>query len=104
MKGVGMEQKSSNGRLPESEESVAWRLCLCAGPWGVVNLPARHALVPSPGAPAPPPLPPALPGSPICTEGSVLPGLTGLAENRHRLCKALVNPGILSFRSGYWFL
>lgn len=49
-----MEQKSSNGRLPESEESVAWRLCLCAGPWGVVNLPARPALVPSPGAPAPP--------------------------------------------------
>ena len=57
MKGLGMEQKSSNGRLPESEESVAWRLCLCAGPWGVVNLPARHALVPSPGAPAPPPAP-----------------------------------------------
>lgn len=54
MKGVGVEQKNSNGRLPESEESVAWRLCLCAGPWGVVNLPAHHALVPSVVTPAPP--------------------------------------------------
>ena len=47
---------------------------------------------------------PSLPGSPICAEGSVLPRLTGLAERRHRPCRALVSPGIQCFRLGFSFL
>ena len=47
---------------------------MCAGPWGVVNLPARRALVPSPVAPAPP----VCPGVPSVRRGLSCLGSRGL--------------------------